>query len=31
VVPVKRGVYRVLIRVTTGTQVSNYSQPLLIG
>lgn len=30
VVPVKPGVYRVLVRVTNGAQVSNYSQPLLI-
>jgi hypothetical protein len=30
VVPVKRGVYRVLVRVTNGAQVSNYSQPLVI-
>jgi hypothetical protein len=30
VVPVKRGVYRVLVRVTDGSQVSNYGQPLLI-
>ncbi|MFI4984401.1 MAG: hypothetical protein ACHQAV_00265 [Solirubrobacterales bacterium] len=30
-VPVKRGVYRVLVRVTNGAQVSNYGQPLLIG
>lgn len=30
VVPVKAGVYRVLVRVTNGAQVSNYSQPLLI-
>jgi hypothetical protein len=30
VVPVKRGVYRVLVRVINGAQVSNYSQPLLI-
>jgi hypothetical protein len=29
VVPVKRGVYRVLVRLT-GAQVSNYGQPLLI-
>jgi hypothetical protein len=29
-VPVKSGVYRVLVQVTTGAQVSNYSQPLLI-
>ena len=30
VVPVKRGVYRVLVRVTNGAQASNYGQPLLI-
>ena len=30
VVPVKAGAYRVLVRVTNGAQVSNYSQPLLI-
>jgi hypothetical protein len=30
-VPVKRGVYRVLVRVTNGAQVSNYGQPLVIG
>ena len=30
-VPVKRGVYRVLVQVTNGAQVSNYSQPLTIG
>ena len=30
-VPVKRGVYRVLVQVTNGAQVSNYSQPLLVG
>ena len=30
VVPVRRGIYRVLVRVTNGAQVSNYSQPLLI-
>lgn len=30
VVPVTRGVYRVLVRVINGAQVSNYSQPLLI-
>jgi hypothetical protein len=30
VVPVKRGVYRVLVRVTNGAQISNYGQPLLI-
>jgi|GEM_PF-565014 hypothetical protein len=31
VVPARRGVYRVLVRVTTGAQVSSYGQPLLIG
>lgn len=31
VVPVKPGVYRVLVRVTSGAQVSNYGGPLLIG
>jgi len=31
VVPVKRGVYRVLVRVINGAQVSNYGQPLFIG
>ena len=30
-VPVRAGVYRVLVQVTNGAQVSNYSQPLLIG
>jgi hypothetical protein len=30
VVPVRRGVYRVLVRVTTGAQVSAYGQPLVI-
>ncbi len=30
VVPVRPGVYRVLVRVTDGAQVSNYGQPLLI-
>jgi hypothetical protein len=30
VVPVTRGVYRVLVRVVNGAQVSNYSQPLVI-
>jgi hypothetical protein len=30
-VPSKRGVYRVLVQVTNGAQVSNYSQPLTIG
>ena len=29
-VPSKRGVYRVLVQVTNGAQVSNYSQPLTI-
>ncbi|MCW3069237.1 MAG: hypothetical protein JWL67_1862 [Solirubrobacterales bacterium] len=31
VVPVTRGVYRVLVRVINGAQVSNYGQPLVIG
>jgi hypothetical protein len=31
VVPVGRGVYRVLVRVTNGAQVSNYGVPLVIG
>jgi hypothetical protein len=31
VVHVQRGVYRVLVRVTNGAQVSNYSGPLFIG
>ncbi len=31
VVPVRPGVYRVLARVTSGAQVSNYGSPLLIG
>ncbi len=31
VVPVHPGVYRVLARVTSGAQVSNYGSPLLIG
>jgi len=32
VVPVHRGVYRVLIRIiATGAQVSNYGQPLVVG
>jgi hypothetical protein len=31
VVRVQRGIYRVLVRVTNGAQVSNYSGPLLIG
>jgi len=30
VVPITRGVYRVLVRVINGAQVSNYSQPLVI-
>jgi hypothetical protein len=30
VVHVKRGVYRVLVRVTNGAQASNYGQPLVI-
>jgi hypothetical protein len=30
VVPVRPGVYRVLVRVTSGAQVSNYGGPLLI-
>lgn len=30
VVAVRPGVYRVLVRVTSGAQVSNYGQPLLI-
>jgi hypothetical protein len=30
VVPVKPGIYRVLVRVTDGAQISNYGQPLLI-
>ena len=30
VVPVTAGVYRVLVRVTSGAQVSNYGSPLLI-
>jgi hypothetical protein len=30
VVPVRRGVYRVLVRVINGAQVSNYSQPLVV-
>jgi hypothetical protein len=30
VVPVRRGLYRVLVRVVNGAQVSNYSQPLVI-
>lgn len=30
IVPVKPGVYRVLVRVTNGAQVSSYGQPLLI-
>jgi hypothetical protein len=31
VVHVSRGAYRVLVLVTTGAQISNYGQPLLIG
>jgi hypothetical protein len=31
VVPVRRGVYRVLVRVTNGAQVSSYGQPMTIG
>jgi hypothetical protein len=30
VVPVRPGVYRVLVRVTNGAQISNYGPPLLI-
>ncbi len=30
VVPVKAGVYRVLVRITNGAQASTYSQPLVI-
>ena len=30
-VPVKPGVYRVLVRITNGAQISTYSQPLVIG
>jgi hypothetical protein len=30
VIPVKRGLYRVLVRVTNGAQTSNYSQPLFV-
>jgi len=30
VVPISRGIYRVLVRVTNGAQISNYSGPLLI-
>jgi hypothetical protein len=30
VVPVRPGVYRVLVRVTSGAQISNYGGPLLI-
>jgi hypothetical protein len=30
VVPVTKGVYRVLVRVVNGAQVSNYGQPLVI-
>jgi hypothetical protein len=31
IVPVRAGVYRVLVRVTSGAQISNYGEPLLIG
>jgi len=31
VVPVRRGVYRVLVRIVGAAQVSSYGQPLLIG
>jgi hypothetical protein len=31
VVPVKAGVYRVLVRITNGAQISTYSQPLVVG
>jgi len=31
IVPVRRGVYRVLVRVIGAAQVSSYGQPLLIG
>ncbi len=31
VVPVRRGVYRVLVRVTSGAQISNYGGPLRVG
>jgi hypothetical protein len=31
VVRVRPGVYRVLVRVTSGAQISNYGEPLLIG
>ena len=30
-IPVRRGIYRVLVRVTSGAQVSNYGPPLLLG
>jgi hypothetical protein len=30
VVRVRRGVYRVLVRVVNGGQISNYGTPLLI-
>jgi hypothetical protein len=30
IVPVSAGVYRVLVRVTAGAQISNYGQPLVI-
>ncbi len=31
VVPVKPGAYRVLVRVTTGGQISNYGPPMVVG
>jgi hypothetical protein len=31
VVPAKRGVYRVLVRITSGAQASNYGRPMMIG
>jgi hypothetical protein len=30
VVPVKPGIYRVLVRITNGAQASTYGQPLLV-
>jgi hypothetical protein len=30
-IPARRGIYRVLVRVTSGAQISNYGSPLLIG
>ena len=30
VVPVRAGVYRVLVRITNGAQISTYSQPLVV-